>query len=123
MFLNLSLIFLIIFSEFLQTFANKAHEYNFSISIVAADNVNELQVYERKINFNCIDGIVVINPKINDSRIQYLKKKNIPFVFLGQVLGNEDIFWVGLDDFKGAKETTEYLFEHGYQQIACISGD
>ncbi len=111
------------FLEFLHGVGNKAATYDFSVSLPTIKDDSVRKLYEEAINFNRIDGMIVVNPKIDDFRIEYLRNKNIPFVFLGRTFSDEQVAWVDGDNVGGAYEAAEYLINQGHTEIACISGD
>ncbi|MGM0370597.1 MAG: LacI family DNA-binding transcriptional regulator [Bacillota bacterium] len=111
------------FLEFLHGVGNQAAEYSYSLSLPTVSEKDKQELYEEGINFNQLDGVIVVNPKVNDFRIDYFREENLPFVFLGRPLENdENICWVDGDNLSGAYEATEYLIERGHQQIACMTG-
>ena len=111
------------FLEFLHGVGNKAAEYNYSLSLPTVSEKDKRELYEEGINFNQLDGVIVVNPKVNDFRIEYFQEENIPFVFLGRPLEDrEDVCWIDGDNVGGAYEAVEYLINDGHEKIACMTG-
>lgn len=69
-------------------------------------------------SFSNIGGAILFGVEHNDPRINYLKKRDIPFVCIGMV---DNEFWVAPDDFNGSKMATEYLIEVGKKNIAFVT--
>ena len=111
------------FLEFLHGVGNKAAEYNYSLSLPTVSERDKRELYEEGINFNQLDGVIVVNPKVDDFRIEYFQEENIPFVFLGRPLEErDDVCWIDGDNIGGAYEAVEYLIEQGHEKIACMTG-
>ncbi|MGM0502955.1 MAG: LacI family DNA-binding transcriptional regulator [Bacillota bacterium] len=111
------------FLEFLHGVGNKAAEYNYSLSLPTVSEKDKKELYDEGINFNQLDGVVIVNPEVDDFRVEYFQEVGLPFVFLGRLLsGNDDVCWVDGDNLGGAYQATAYLIEQGHEQIACITG-
>ena len=111
------------FLEFLHGVGNKAAEYSYSLSLPTVSEKDKKELYEEGINFNQLDGVIVVNPKVNDFRIEYFQEEDLPFVFLGRPLEDrDDVCWVDGDNVGGAHEAVEYLIEQGHEKIACMTG-
>lgn len=110
------------FLEFLNAVGNKAAEHDFSLSLPTVQTSNQRKLYEEEIDYNRLDGLIATNPKVQDVRVDILRKKNIPFVFLGRAFNDDDLYWVDGDNIDGAYQATEYLINQGYEKIACLSG-
>ncbi|GAB6098617.1 LacI family DNA-binding transcriptional regulator [Halanaerocella petrolearia] len=110
------------FLEFLHGVGNTAAEYNYSISLPTVSDDDEEKLYQQVIDNKQIDGLIITDPKVDDSRVDYLKEQGISSVFLGRTLDQQDVCWVDADNVGGSYQATEYLIEQGYKEIACISG-
>jgi LacI family transcriptional regulator len=111
------------FLEFLHGVGNTAANYNYSLSLPTIEGNKEKELYDTKIDYNQLDGLIVINPQIDDFRIDYLQNKNFPFVFLGRPFTKEEeVCWVDGDNEGGAQIAVDYLLSRGYEKIACITG-
>lgn len=69
-----------------------------------------------------VDGVVLTEPRLDDPRIDFLKKSGIPFVFLGST-NVSDVSWVDGDNVGGAYAAVEELFRLGHRRIAIITGE
>ena len=111
------------FLEFLHGVGNKAAEYSYSLSLPTVSEKDKKELYDEGINFKQLDGVIIVNPEVDDFRIDYFQNEGIPFVFLGRpLLEADDVCWVDGDNLGGAYEAAEYLIKQGYEQIACMTG-
>lgn len=109
------------FLEFLHGINNAAYQYGYSLTIPPMEKGDFSHF--KKINRDLdVDGVILTEPEINDPRIDYLKSKNIPFVFNGNPLGGDNLSWIDIDNKKGAYQAVNYLIENGHTRIAVISG-
>ena len=74
-----------------------------------------------------VDGVIVLNTRLcslqdmKDS-IDDLKKAGIPFVMTNCYAGDDEINYVGVDDFELGRRGAEYLIDRGHSRIALICG-
>jgi LacI family transcriptional regulator len=74
-----------------------------------------------------VDGVIVLNTRLcsrqdmKDS-IDDLNSARIPFVMTNCYAGDDEINYVGVDDFEVGRLGAEYLAERGHSRIALISG-
>ena len=69
-----------------------------------------------------IDGALIMDPRINDVYLDYLKKQKIPFVVIGTPAEPEKIFYVDVDLTAAAYIATKYLISKGHKDILFING-
>jgi LacI family transcriptional regulator len=69
-----------------------------------------------------VDGLILTEPRITDERVDFLKERGIPFVFLGNPGRNSDVCWVDGDNEAGVEMAVDYLVSLGHRNIACIAG-
>lgn len=74
-----------------------------------------------------VDGVIVLNTRfcslqdMKDS-IDDLNGAGIPFVMTNCYAGDDEINYVGVDDFQVGRRGAEYLIDHGHSRIALICG-
>ncbi len=72
-----------------------------------------------------VDGIIIqpVHGETFNSEIMKLSLSAFPIVVIDRKLKGLSLSFVGTNNFKGAKEATEYLFDHGHTNIAFLSTD
>lgn len=69
-----------------------------------------------------VDGLILTEPRVTDERVDFLKERDIPFVFLGNPGRNSDVCWVDCDNEAGVELAVDHLVSLGHRDIACIAG-
>lgn len=110
------------FLEFLQGIGEVAADEGYSLALpnIGLDQSDDMITV---INRNNVDGVILTEPYLHDFRIEYLTEKEIPFVFLGNPMSEQDICWVEVDNETGAYQAVNYLIEAGHRKIATIAGN
>ena len=110
------------FFEFIAGMSTKIHSENIQFFMMFANNkLEEKNAYERLINVQKVDKIILHNLKKNDARIAMLKKNKIKFVAWGRTQGLIDYSWVDLDNEGSSKLIMQYLIEKNHKHIAYIN--
>jgi DNA-binding LacI/PurR family transcriptional regulator len=70
-----------------------------------------------------IDGAIIIDPKKEDSRIEFLHQVNMPFVVIGKPSNSniKDIAYVDNNNEQVGYDTCKYLIEKGHQHIMFLN--
>jgi LacI family transcriptional regulator len=69
------------------------------------------------------DGAILMDNILEDQRIEYLMKHNIPHVILGNCSNYEKSHWVDLNNYNAGYMGGKYLLEKGYKSITFLIGD
>ena len=69
-----------------------------------------------------IDGALIMNPRVDDVYLDYLRKQKIPFVVIGTPSDSEKIFYVDVDLTAAAYIATKHLISKGHKDILFING-
>ncbi|WP_053361852.1 LacI family DNA-binding transcriptional regulator [Bacillus sp. FJAT-27251] len=71
-----------------------------------------------------VDGVILLSSRVEDPLVSYLLEQDFPFVVIGKPFKNvEQITHVDNDNFKAAKDATNYLLSLGHEQIGFIGGN
>jgi DNA-binding LacI/PurR family transcriptional regulator len=71
-----------------------------------------------------VDGVILLYSKVEDKILTYLQQRDFPFVVIGKPFKHvEEITHVDNDNFRAAKEVTEYLINLGHERIAFVGGN
>ena len=70
-----------------------------------------------------VKGIIImcVHDENYNSKVLKLSVENFPMVLIDRMLKGIPIPYVGTDNYKAAKELTQYLFESGYHNICYVA--
>ncbi len=71
-----------------------------------------------------VEGLIIA-PASPDSKqlLAFLNRTTIPVIALDRPIGRSNIPYVVADNCMGARVATKHLIEHGYEHIACLTGE
>lgn len=98
-----------------------AQSMDYDVMVVSRTN-DSIASIERIVASRKIDGMILTRALINDEAIDFLKKKDVPFVVIGSV-DEEDVYQVDSDNLIGCRELTAYLSIIGFKKIGLIGGN
>jgi DNA-binding LacI/PurR family transcriptional regulator len=112
------------FPTVLQGISEGAHEKNYALHMTTGKSEKEtLEAVVHMVQGKRVDGMILLNSKVEDKVISYLKGIDFPFVLIGKPYKDvEEITHVDNDNFRAMKEATDYLIGHGHEKIAFIGG-
>lgn len=67
------------------------------------------------------DGAILLDNANDDIRLDFLNKRKIPYVLIGQV-DSKEVAWVDADNYNIGKVGCEYLADKGYKKICLLLG-
>ena len=85
------------------------------------DCPNEDQEELQMIQQGFVDGLVLMEVKLDDPRVRMLKEQNYPFTMIGHGAENEGINFVDLDFDYALHACVEYLAGLGHKHLAFIN--
>lgn len=91
--------------------------------LVARDLTEELDTYQEWWNGHQVDGVVLIDPRTNDPRVDLLAELGMPTVVIGSKPspdGEAPTIWI--DDTDAALTVYRYLHALGHRRIAHVAG-
>lgn len=94
---------------------NKLH-----LLIESVEAEHQDRVYLELAQAKHIDGMILLTPRIDDTAIKKLEEVDTPSVLMGK-LSNSHLYSVDVDNYRAARQATQYLLDLGHRQIACIS--
>ena len=68
-----------------------------------------------------VDGVIVFYEGKDDSRIQYLKKNNMPFIVFGESY-TDGVIYVSNNDFQAGYDLMEAVEEKGFKKMWLLMG-
>ncbi|MCL6570663.1 MAG: LacI family DNA-binding transcriptional regulator [Bacillus sp. (in: Bacteria)] len=112
------------FPTVLQGISEGVHEKEYALHMTTGKSEKQiLDAVIRMVQGKSVDGVILLNSKVEDKVITYLKERDFPFILIGKPYKDvEEITHVDNDNFRAMKEATEYLIQHGHQHIGFIGG-
>ncbi len=112
-----------IFGDFIagagETYAREGYEM--VLSVVA--DADEHKVYESLWARRAVDGVVLHSPRMNDSRIPFLRDIGMPFAVHGRASGCDTPYtWLDVNNRRAFERATAFLVDLGHRRIALING-
>ncbi|MRS03342.1 LacI family transcriptional regulator, partial [bacterium] len=111
-------------SRTLNGITNKAQELGYGLLLKEIESGDNVKPIFQWFDAHQVDGIIWAVSEIGDNRswlVDYLPSINIPIIFL--TMGNrENVNYVSVDNYYGAKIATEHLISLGKKNIGHISG-
>jgi LacI family transcriptional regulator len=68
-----------------------------------------------------VDGLIIVAAENAEPEIEYLKKKEIPFVLIDRNFPTVESNFIGIDNYRIAYNAIEYLIRQGCKKIAFIN--
>ena len=68
-----------------------------------------------------VDGLIIIAAEKAEAEIDYLKKREIPFVLIDRNYVKVQANFIGIDNYKVAYDGTNYLLQQGFKNIAFVN--
>jgi len=81
---------------------------------------------ERLIAAKKVDGLIIMEPSLDDRAIAILEKTEVPFIFckyLPPFYKLKDVDFVCVDQYKGGYIAGDHLIKLGHRNIMCISAN
>ncbi|MGM7724128.1 LacI family DNA-binding transcriptional regulator [Metabacillus sp. Hm71] len=81
---------------------------------------------ERFIAAKKVDGLIIMEPSLDDKAIATLEKNEVPFIFckyLPPFYKTKDVDFVCVDQYKGGYIAGDHLIKLGHRNIMCISAN
>jgi len=83
----------------------------------------EARLYEQWLGERRVDGVLVINPHVDDPRLPELERLGLPAVVVGDTRDTSSLSCVWTDDEAAARLAVEHLAALGHGHIGRIGGD
>ncbi len=110
------------FFEFIAGMNNTIHSEDVQFFMLFANDIEEeKKAYDKLINVQKVDKIILHNLKTNDYRIKLLKKNKIKFVTWGRTQDLKNYSWVDLDNEESVNLIMKYLIENNHKNISYIN--
>ena len=111
--------FLEVVSGLSQVFSSRDMQF---VLHIAREDDEIISVYRKLIDRGALDGFVVVEPLLEDERINFLRERGIPFVVHGRTRAQTDYPYYDIDNGGVGYDLTRYLLDKGHRRIAFING-
>lgn len=109
------------FSQLIKGIHGAAAENGYNLSLHVADEEDEATAQIRSIvRSRSADGLVITNPTVKAPYIDELKRRELPFVFIGRP-PKDGISYVDNDNIRVSYMVVKHLIELGHRRIAFIT--
>lgn len=111
------------FSELLAGIGNEAarHSFDLLVSTRPPDTPEEEAAYRRMAEGRLVDGLLVVRTRARDARIDYLSKRDFPFVAFGRSDLGVDFCYLDENGFRGMELVGQHLIALGHERLGYIS--
>jgi LacI family transcriptional regulator len=89
---------------------------------ITSETDDLLDVHRRLVDSASLDGFVVVDTRLNDPRVSFLKRRGIPFVVHGRTDTATDYPFFDIDNYGVGYKLTRYLTQLGHRRIAFLNG-
>ena len=94
-------------------------------SIILCDSQDDVEVEKQSLDLlwsRQVDGMILAPVGQSSAHLQGYVAMRKPTVLVDRFFENLKLPYVASDNFQGAKQAIEYLFENGHKKIACLKG-
>jgi len=111
-----------VLDAFVHSVAHAAEDRGFHILTFLADHgPTSADVYHELFSRNQVAGFLLADTVRNDSRVEMLLDKGIPFVTFGRANDDWDFHWVDVDGEHGMYCVVQHLLQRGHRCIGFIT--
>ena len=108
------------FLAMIAAFSDRLEKAGVDLLLAAARGNTELVTYDRLVRGKRVDGVLLANTRVDDPRIDYLKKADFPFLGYGRCGARDDFAWYDVDNEAGSRMAVQRLAALGHQAIAHV---
>ncbi len=100
--------------------AESATTYDYDLLLSPAERAGDAS-FQRMVDGGRVDGVIVMEIKLEDDRVEYLARSGFPFVTIGRNSRAEETSWVDLDFAGLARGCVYHLADLGHRRIAFVN--
>jgi LacI family transcriptional regulator len=89
---------------------------------IAEGHDDHVAAHRKLVDSASLDGFVVVEPRLNDDRIAFLKRRGIPFVVHGRTETGVDYPFFDIENYAVGYRLTRHLLDLGHRRIAFLNG-
>lgn len=109
------------FSTLMSGLADEASGQGYDLLVASAPaDAGELEKLERFVSGGRVSGIILTDTRVNDARVELLRRQKVPFVAFGRVKPASAAPCIDVDGKLGIERATHHLFAQGHTAIGLI---
>jgi LacI family transcriptional regulator len=108
------------FLEVIEGLSDTLEAAQMDLLLVSARAQTELRTYQRLTGGGHVDGLIVARTRVQDERIELLRKEATPFVAYGRSTGSESFPWFDFDNQAGAALAVQQALALGHRRLAYL---
>jgi DNA-binding LacI/PurR family transcriptional regulator len=93
--------------------------YDYDLLLTNGSEVGD-RPFQRLVEGNLVDGVILMEIRLVDTRVGYLTEMGVPFVTIGRT-GSEETWWVDADYASVARDCVRHLADLGHRRIAFVN--
>ncbi|WP_316860465.1 substrate-binding domain-containing protein [uncultured Cohaesibacter sp.] len=110
-------------ADFIDGISRRASEDNWTLTVSTAPHaLGVLSTIERLSNEHSVDGFILPRTRIEDPRVRYLVKANVPFIMFGRTGDDRDCGWYDINAELAMEKAVLRLAGMGHKRIGFING-
>jgi DNA-binding LacI/PurR family transcriptional regulator len=106
--------------EFVTSAAEAARENGYH-RVLWSSEIHNLHVLRQLIRQGLADGVIVMEVRLHDDRVDLLRENGFPFTMIGRCADTAGIAYVDIDFEKTTHEAVNYLAGLGHRHIAFLN--
>ncbi|MER6384788.1 LacI family DNA-binding transcriptional regulator [Streptomyces sp. NPDC001250] len=77
--------------------------------------------FERLISVSRVDGVILMEISLEDSRVRRLQDAGLPFVGIGHTAGDQEMSWIDVDYAGLVRHCVRHLADLGHRRVALVT--
>ena len=106
--------------EFVTSAAQACREAKYQM-VLWTTQIHESAELKALTGSGLVDGVIVMEVRLVDERIDLLREAGLPFTLIGQTQNTQDLSYVDIDFEATVREAVRHLTELGHTQIALLA--
>jgi len=106
--------------EFITSAAQACREAKYQM-VLWTTQIHESAELKALTGSGLVDGVIVMEVRLVDERIDLLREAGLPFTLIGQTQNTQDLSYVDIDFEATVREAVRHLTELGHTQIALLT--
>jgi len=106
--------------EFITSAAQACREAKYQM-VLWTTQIHESAELKALTGSGLVDGVIVMEVRLVDERIDLLRETGLPFTLIGQTQNTKDLSYVDIDFEATVREAVRHLTELGHTQIALLN--